>query len=57
MGQYYGSILVKNGYVLTMDEERVIAEAKKAVEEISTAAAEDYMKADSHLAMMKKGLL
>ena len=53
-----GKVVMEDRRVLTMDEERVIAEAQKAAEEISAAAAEDYMKADSHLAkMMKKGLL
>jgi 5-methylthioadenosine/S-adenosylhomocysteine deaminase len=53
-----GKVVMEDRRVLTMDEGRVIADAQKAAEEISAAAAEDYMKADSHLAkMMRKSLL
>jgi len=53
-----GKVVMEDRIVLTMDEEKVIAEAQRAAEEICDAAAEDYMKADSHLAKMaRKGLL
>jgi len=53
-----GKVLMENRKVLTMDEERVIEEAQKAAEEVTSKAAEDYYKADSLLAKtMKKGLL
>lgn len=53
-----GEMVVENKEVLTMDEEKVIAEAQRAAEEICNAAVEDYMKADSLLAKAaKKNLL
>lgn len=53
-----GKVLMENRKVLTMDEERIIEEAQKAAEEVTSKAAEDYYRADSLLAKtMKKGLL
>jgi len=51
-------VVMDNRAVLTMDEDRVIEEAQKAATEITSAAADDYMEADSHLARAaRKGLL
>ena len=53
-----GKVVMENRAVLTMDEERVIEEAQKAATEITSAAADDYMEADSHLARAaRRGLL
>ncbi len=53
-----GKVVVDDHKALTMDEEKIIEEAQKAATEICTAAADDYMAADSQLARAaKKGLL
>jgi 5-methylthioadenosine/S-adenosylhomocysteine deaminase len=53
-----GKIVVQDRNVLTMDEEKIMEDAQKASDEICTAAAEDFFKADSQLAKaVKKGLL
>jgi len=53
-----GNVVMEDRRVLTMDEERVIAEAQEAATEICTVAADDYMAADSLLAKAaRKGLL
>jgi 5-methylthioadenosine/S-adenosylhomocysteine deaminase len=53
-----GKIVVHDRNVLTMDEEKIMEDAQKASDEICTAAAEDFFKADSQLAKaVKKGLL
>jgi len=53
-----GKVVVEDRLVLTMDEGRILEEAQKAADEITTNAVEDYMAADSLLARAaKKGLL
>jgi 5-methylthioadenosine/S-adenosylhomocysteine deaminase len=53
-----GKVVMEDRRVLTMDEEEVIDEAQKAATEITTAAADDYFEADSHLARAaRKGLI
>ncbi len=53
-----GELVVKDHVVLTMDEEKIMEDAQRASTEITTAAAEDYFKADSYLAKaVKAGLL
>jgi 5-methylthioadenosine/S-adenosylhomocysteine deaminase len=53
-----GRVVMENRRVLTMDEERVLAEAQRAAEEVVYNAAEDFMAADSHLAKaVRRGLL
>ncbi|MBS7620286.1 amidohydrolase [Candidatus Bathyarchaeota archaeon] len=53
-----GKIIMENKRVLTMNEEKVMLEAQEAAEAITSKAAEDYMRADSHLAKAaRKGLL
>ena len=53
-----GRIVMRDRRILTLDEEEVMTKAQKAAEEITEAAAEDFMAAGSHLAKaVKKGLL
>jgi len=53
-----GAMVVEDGEVTTMDEERVVAEAQRAAEEIAYSAVDDYMEADSVLAKAaRKGLI
>lgn len=53
-----GKVIVDEGVVLTMSEEEVIADAQKAAEEVTSAAAEDFYEAGSRLTeAMKRGLL
>jgi len=53
-----GKVVMKEGRVLTMDEEQVIAEAQRAAEIITSRAAEEFMAAGSLLTeAVKKGLL
>jgi len=53
-----GEVVVDDGVVKTMDEEKVIAEAQKAAEDIAYKAVDDFFAADGHLARaVKKGLL
>jgi len=53
-----GAMVVENRKVTTMDEEKVVAEAQRAAEEIAYSAVEDYMAADSVLAKAaRKGLI
>jgi len=53
-----GNVVVRDHEVLTMDEEKVMEDAQKASTVITTAAVEDFFKADSYLAKaVKKGLL
>lgn len=53
-----GRVVMDDRRVLTMDEERIIEEAQKAAEEVTSRATEDYYRADSLLARaMKRGLL
>jgi 5-methylthioadenosine/S-adenosylhomocysteine deaminase len=53
-----GKVVMEDRSVLTMNEEEVIEDAQKAATEITTAAADDYFEADSHLARAaRKGLL
>ncbi|HUS77045.1 MAG TPA: amidohydrolase family protein [Patescibacteria group bacterium] len=53
-----GKLVVKDHVVLTMNEEKIMEDAQRASTEITTAAAEDYFKADSYLAKaVKAGLL
>lgn len=53
-----GRVVMEEGRVLTLDEERVMEEAQKAAEAITSMAAEDFMAAGSHLAKaVRKGLL
>jgi 5-methylthioadenosine/S-adenosylhomocysteine deaminase len=53
-----GAMVIENQTVTTMDEEKVIAEAQKAAEEIAYSSVDDYMAADSVLAKaVRKGLI
>lgn len=53
-----GWFVVEDKKVITMDEEKVMAEAQKAAERICSQAKDDYMAADSLLAKaVKKGLI
>ena len=53
-----GEIIMENKKVLKMNECEVMREAQEAAEEVTSKAAEDYMKADSNLAKaVRKGLL
>ena len=53
-----GKVVMEEGRVLTMDEERVMAEAQRAAEEITSQAVDDFMAAGSHLTKaVRRGLL
>jgi 5-methylthioadenosine/S-adenosylhomocysteine deaminase len=53
-----GSVVVEDRRCTTLDEERVMAEAQRAAEELTALAEDDYMAAGSHLAeAARKGLL
>ncbi|MFQ6077353.1 MAG: amidohydrolase family protein, partial [Candidatus Bathyarchaeia archaeon] len=53
-----GRVIMDDGVVLTMNEDAIIADAQKAAEEVTGAAAEDFYRAGSQLTeAMKRGLL
>ena len=53
-----GNFIMKDSCLLTMNEEKIIAEAQKAALEITNSGAQDFFKAGSLLAKaVKKGLI
>jgi 5-methylthioadenosine/S-adenosylhomocysteine deaminase len=53
-----GEFIMKDSCLLTMNEEKIIAEAQKAAQEIANSGTQDFFKAGSLLAKaVRKGLI